>query len=246
MGDSALQSPLLSSANSDEITEESPPLSQRSSCASMSTDRDSIVTPELLSEAYAEIEGTIDRLNNLSRSIRKSGMVQSDGRGETFIPKDDNGADMRPEFESYARLVLQREVPEAGIWLQQRLLDSILKRWTRLLYRRRHQQKLSRVAQHVESELSDTSVTQEVRVTGQTSKVPAMSSTYPSVMPGSQPLVRKRSSATDLSRKIRSSIQGSKLDIPRPPRSSVKNNVFECPYCCILCPSNEASGSLWT
>ena len=46
----------------------------------MSTNSDSKVAPEILAEAYAWIEEIIDRLNDLSRSIRKSGKVQSDGK----------------------------------------------------------------------------------------------------------------------------------------------------------------------
>ena len=168
---------------------------------------------------------------------------------------------MRPDFKNYARLVTQRNIPKASDWLYQRLIDSMSTRWSRLLYRRRHQAKLSTVAQHLgvpsqdrsqreytdaaATEPADNSVAQRTSAPISTPKKQAMSSTYPSIMPGPEPHVKKISSAIDPSRKARSSIQGSKLDIPRPPRSTIKNNVFECPYCYILCPLEEATGALW-
>lgn len=257
------QSPLSSPNNSHEFHGELHSGSEGSSCASMSTNSNSKVTPEILAEAYAWIEEIIDRLNDLSRSIRKSGRVQSDGKGENFVPRDESGRDLRPEFKSYALGVTQREIPGASDWLRERLIDSILARWSRLLYRRRHQAKLSGVAQHLgvfaqdrsqrkdtdtavfATEPADNSVTQRASAPISTPKKQAMSSTYPSTMSGPEPLVKQMSSATDLSRKARSSIRGSRLDIPRPPRPTLKNNVFECPYCCILCPLEEATGSLW-
>lgn len=257
------QSPLPSPIDSNEICDDSSSQSQGSSCASMSSKSDSQFAPEYLSDAYAWIEDIIDRLNDLSRSVRQSGMVQSDGRGEGYIPRDEDGRDLRPEFKSYAHQVVQREIPKASHWLQHRLLDSIIRRWSRLLYRRRHQQKLSGVAQHWETkapdivqldksrtegrviEPADFSVRLEVNALVQSTQVPALSSTYPSVMPGPKPLVVERFSAKNYSQKTRSSIKGSKLDIPRPPRPTLNNNVFECPYCCILCPLEEAGGRIW-
>ena len=227
----------------------------------MSTEIDSQVTPEILAEAYAGIVEIIDRLNDLSFSIRKSGKVQSDGKGENFVPRDENGGDLRPEFKNYARLVTQREIPKASDWLQQRLIDSMSTRWSRLLYRRRHQAKLSGGGRYLgmfpqdrsqrgytdtaATEPADTSTTQRTSAPIFNPREQATSSTYPSKVPGAKPHVKQMSSATDPSRKARSSIKGSKLDIPRPPRSTIKNNVFECPYCCILCPLEEATGALW-
>ena len=257
------QSPLSSPIDSNEIHGKLDAWSDGSSCGSLSTNSDSKVTPEVLAEAYTWIEEIIDRLIDLSRSIRKSGKVQSDGKGERFIPSDENGGGQRPEFLNYARLVIRREVSGASDWLQQRLIDSMLTRWSRLLYRRRHQQKLSGVVQHTEiisqdanqcketekegfeTKPADISATQTISDPVSVAKKPAISSTYPSVKPGREPLIPKMSAATGLSRKARSSIQGSKLDIPKLPRSRIKKNVFECPYCCILCPEEEAIGPFW-
>ena len=257
------RSSLSSQTESSEVPEESHSLSQGSSCASISTDQDLEVTPRTLSKARAWIEDIIGRLNDLSRSIRKSVIVQSDGRGENFIPRDDTGKDLRPEFVNYARLVVQREIPKASDWLQERLLDSISRRWSRILYRRRHQQKLSRMAQSWETsspnidQLSvnrtadlvsaplDARVRREFHTPEPLSKEPTISSTNLSTVPVPKPPVVETLPAPDLSRKTRSSVKNSKLDIPRPPKSVVRNNVFQCPYCCILCPMKEASSRFW-
>jgi hypothetical protein len=63
-----------STAGGDILERHSKPPSQSSSFASVSTDRDSKFSPKLLSEAYLDIEGLIDRLNRLSTSIRRSGI----------------------------------------------------------------------------------------------------------------------------------------------------------------------------
>ncbi|KAF8846476.1 hypothetical protein BDZ45DRAFT_546876, partial [Acephala macrosclerotiorum] len=223
---------------------------------------DSKFSHKLLSEAYLDIEGAIDRLNRLSTSIRRLGIHQSDGRAEEFIPKDENGQDMTPGFKRFAALVIGRDIPQASELLRERVLESVSRRWRRFLYRRKHQEKLSRVAKHVEITLPTISqplhperntedlcetqalVSKEDTPEADQSSAPAMSSTKASTLK-SKELSTVAPSEDNSSQITRSSMSGNKLDIPKPPKSSIKNNVFECPYCRILCPVKEASGSRW-
>lgn len=251
-----------STASGDILVHHSKPASRSSSFASLSTDQDSKFSPELLSEAYLDIEGVIHRLNRLSTAIRKSGKHQSDGRAEEFEPKDEDGEDMTPEFKRFAAAVIRRDIPQATEFLRERMLESVTRRWRRFLYRRSHQAKLSRgakqlktilptVAQQLPQEkyIGDRSETRTPVSKVATPKLgqspaPAMSSTNASTLK-SKGFSTVTPSVDNSSRVTRSSIQGNKLDIPKPPKSTIKNNVFECPYCRILCPVKEASGSRW-
>lgn len=251
-----------STASGDILEHHSKPPSRSSSFASVSTDRDSKFSPELLSEACLDIEGVINRLNRLSTAIRKSGEHQSDGRAENFEPKNEDGENMISEFKSFAAAVMRRDIPQANERLRDRMLESVTRRWRRLLYRQSHQAKLSRGAKQLEMVLP--TVAQQLppgRYIGERSETrtlvskadapkldqspaPARSSTNASTLK-SKDFSTITPSVDTSSRVSRSSIQGNELDIPKPPKSSIKNNGFECPYCCILCPVKEASGSRW-
>jgi len=251
-----------STASGDILEHHSKPPSRSSSFASVSTDRDSKFSPELLSEACLDIEGVIHRLNRLSTAIRKSGRHQSDGRAEEFEPKDEDGEDMTPEFKRFAAAVIRRDIPQATEPLRERVLESVTRRWRRLLYRRSHQAKLARRAKQSEivlptvteqlppgNYIEERSETRTLISKSDPSKLdqspaPALSSTNASTLK-SKDFSTVTPSVDNSSRVTRSSIKGDELDIPKPPKSSIKNNVFECPYCRILCPVKEASGSRW-
>jgi hypothetical protein len=169
---------------------------------------------------------------------------------------------MIPAFKSFAAVVIRRDIPQATKLLRERMLESATRRWRRFLYRRSHQAKLSRGAKQLgialptiaeplplERYIEDRTKTQTPVSKVDTSKLdqspaPTMSSTKALTLK-SKDLSTVAPSVDNSSRVTRSSIQGDKLDILKPLKSSIKNNVFECPYCRILCPVKESSGSHW-
>lgn len=89
--------PEYSTPNIDRAESFSSTYSWSSSSASTNSDQNTTFSLELLEVAYSDIEDTIDRLNRLSSSIRRSGAPITSGRVENLVPEDEDGQDMTPE-----------------------------------------------------------------------------------------------------------------------------------------------------
>jgi len=207
------------------------------------------------------VEATISRLSRLSAYIRRSGVQHQDAKAASFVDRDDLGNDLTSRYAAIAISVLEHKFPAADELIRQRVAKSIAQRRNRFAYRRKHQQKLSRKgiemppAQGIPK--TDRKMTQEQA--GFSAALPSASST-PQRMTMPNPLLSNTSASLldadylrhrmkTPSSKASTVISGTTtqvgaLAIPPPPKVD-HSDVFECPYCFILCPIKEARGKYW-
>lgn len=89
-----------------------------------------------------DIDSVITRLYRLSAVIRKPNPFSENTKVTRFIDKAQDRQDME-EYESHIRWQIQFRHPKASPALVDRLTDAVVFRRKKLLYRERHQQKLS-------------------------------------------------------------------------------------------------------
>jgi hypothetical protein len=214
-----------------------------------------------LRDARTEVAAGITRLNKLSASIRQSGTHYRDAKAANFIDKDDFGDDLTSRYAVIATLVLDHMFPNVDEPIRKRIAETIAQRRNVFAYRRKHQKKLSKMQReirpppevhHRDGKIrqgqSEVSRAQPVAVSE--SKILTPQKTILSATSASAPdpeELRRRMKAT--SSKASTVISGTTteagaLAIPAPPKVD-KNDVFECPYCFVLCPAREARGKYW-
>ena len=230
-------------------------INRPSSILSSSSSSSLLASNGPVSESRVEAEEAIDRLNRLSTSIRRAGVHHRDAKAESYIDRDENGQDLTALFKEYAKTIIKHRIPKAHNALQARMAESIALRRNRFAYLQRHQQKLS--YQQPETQHSLEAIREEYVIEEQSEsralpkpeisrqqpiEVPSPSDTSATVPAPEKIRIRPFSSSgsTIISK---NSFRMGNLDI-KPPKL-FQNNVFECPYCLILCPAKEAHGKHW-
>jgi hypothetical protein len=249
------QSPSSSTSDSD---------SQYQSPCSSSECPQTESSPSPLEEAQLVVEKTISRLHRLSTAIRRAGVHYRDLRADQFIDTDENGKDLTAEYAQYAAWIVGLRIPEAAPAseaLRNRVAESIAKRHNQFSYRRNHQRKLSRrlpevplppnpsPQEYTAPKEQSQSVELPVRSTPSTRGLVLKQETVPSHTSASRIDTEDRPKLTRSSKgstvASRSFVLTGKLDFPRPPKVDPRSDMFECPYCCILCPIEQARGKRW-
>lgn len=211
-----------------------------------------------LTAARSEVDDIIRRLIRLSASIRRSGSYHRDLKAESFVDRDKDGNDLTSRFANTAILAMNYKFPGANEALRKRLAESIARRRNRFAYRRIHQQKLSQVGSGNRQLIFPIQEKQKrpqlpVGITADSaSSQPGMirreevlpSNTSASLVdPRGVNLRSKRTSSQTPTVISGSPTQAAELNYPAPPR--VERDIFQCPYCFILCPAKEARGKYW-
>ena len=242
-------------AFSDELSEtppeSSPPLSTVSSATSDS--------PPALKEYDSsleytttrnEIEDILGRLSRLAASIRRLGGHFRDAKAANFVDKDEEGVNLTSEFAEIVTLYVDHKFPKATEALRHRVVESVARRRNRLAYRRRHQQKLASTAgnsimeqsreQRKEGPILETSHDKPEKPVKR-----LLSATSATVLRKQDVSVIKTPVPSNYSQSIaRFSARSTELRYPRAPKLG-KQDVFECPFCLVLCPVREAHGKHW-
>lgn len=215
------------------------------------------------------IEQTIDRLYRLSIAIRRPSIVSQNIKAANFAIKDDEGNDVDAEFESYALQRAKHQFPQAPPYLLKRLATAITLRRRRFLYRHRHQRKLRSQPFTCLPERSPTQPSpvgdgestiigaQTERVSPKTKRstdnrylkplISQTSATSASFFPPERAqAVSFFESSSKVSTAFQTSFdQASFVQVPDAPQVSPGSKEFECPYCCLMLPIEEAKGSKW-
>lgn len=220
---------------------------------------------EDIAEAKSEVEDVISRLIRLSASIRQSGSLHRDSKADRYIDRDENGNDLTAQFANIASLVVDHKFPDADETIRNRLAQSIARRRNRFEYRRKHQQKLARpypLKQQLPT-LQRPGLSGRVpppALPGKSIALPAMSEpnlqqvepterlpshTSASLLDPERFKMPSKPTSSKASTVLSGSpTQAATLSFPRAPHVG-RNDVFECPYCCILYPAKEARGKYW-
>lgn len=209
-----------------------------------------------------DIDSTISRLYRLSAVIRKPTSLQENTRVASFIEKAEDGPDAS-EFEFHVRWQIRFRLPDASDAIVDRLASAVLFRRRKLLYRERHQQKLS---QGLQSAFQDeiqlpTMPAAAQRSSGHTPRrsggllksaatVRSSSSSIPLSATEASTVNRRAFASYPKSQAAGSNITKSavarrnQLDVPSPPKAAETKEAI-CPYCFDVVDKDNMAGPLW-
>ncbi|KAF4625405.1 hypothetical protein G7Y89_g12761 [Cudoniella acicularis] len=215
--------------------------------SSMSSSKESsggsIPTP--VAKARVEVEDAISRLNRLSASIRKSGTQARDLKAAPFIDQDYDGNDLTAFYSRLSSLIVDQKFPKANEEIRQRLARSLSRRRNQLAYRRRHQQKSEQANASLDA--TTRSVPHDLKTPTQIDvKRPLLSNMSAPVLDPKGLLNRAGStiSGAHSTAMLCSPSRVPNFNFLSAPKVN-ETGFFECPYCLILCPVEEARGKSW-
>lgn len=213
-----------------------------------------------------DIDSIITRLYRLSTIIRKPISFSENAKVARFIDKTDEGEDAK-EYVSHIRWVIQtRRHPGASAVLIDRLVDAVVLRRKKLLYRERHQQKLNQgTDREFTMELTVPERTYPAKAPERNARpVPRQNTPFLKVaatVKSSQTVPLSATEASSVNRQglatyassvapsgmTRSAIsRREQLDVPRPPRLQSETEEAICPYCFQIMKKTEMIGMHWT
>lgn len=210
-----------------------------------------------------EINNLISKLYRFSAIIRKPTSLQENNRVARFIEKVEDRPDAS-EFDSHVRWQIKFRLPDASDEIIDRLANAVVFRRRKLLYRERHQKKLS---QGVESAfqadvLLPVKPMAPQRSGGQTQRQTGkLLKSATSVKSASSSMQLSATQASSVNRRALASYPKSlaggsqitksavarrgELDVPPPPKSANTTEAV-CPYCFEVVNKAEMARPLWT
>lgn len=245
----------------DAIDEASPALSETSFTFPPLSSSSNDPTHGNCHAERSKVEDIIFRMSRLSNSSWQSGSQYRDVKAESFIDRDEAGNDLTSSFSKLAVLVVNHRFPHADETIRHRLAESMARRRNSIAYRRSRREQLPNVQQM--AQVSPTPATSGLRPENQgkivthgeqtQEQLPTMiidQAAVPSAT--SAPTIdleriRVPDNATSLKASTvhsETQTQSSTSGFPRAPKMD-KNEVFDCPYCCIRCLAREARGKYW-
>lgn len=220
-------------------------------------------TPSHQVDSLRDIDGVISRLYRLSAIIRKPNSLHENTRVASFIEKAEEGPEAA-DFEAHARWQIKYRLPDASPKMVDRLVNAVIFRRRKLLYRERHQKKLS---QGVEAAFQAEIVLPALLKPSQKRKLPtqpqsslflksgatvrSLSSTIPLSATEASAVNRRAlasypKSLAGGSNLTRSAIaRRDQLDVPPPPKPTEAAEAI-CPYCFEIVDKAKMALSLWT
>ena len=212
------------------------------------------------------MDSIISRLYRLSAIIRKPISFSENAKVARFIDKDHDRQDME-EYESHIRWQVQFRHPQASQILVDRLVNAVVFRRKKLLYRERHQQKLSQGIDHVFG--TDLTVPSDMNALkgydrnpnqfrGSNSALLKVAATMKSSS-RTMPLSATQASSVNrqglasyaksfaLSGMTKSAIaRREELDVPPPPEPTKETAEAICPYCFEIVDKGRMAKARWT
>ncbi|KAL9623533.1 MAG: hypothetical protein Q9160_002214 [Pyrenula sp. 1 TL-2023] len=211
------------------------------------------------------IERSIDRLYRLSLLIRQPSLTSQNNKAERIKILDEEGNDIDDTFVDYAFRFITHRFPEAPELLRHRLAKGITVRRKRFLYRQSHQRKLSAKtvfvpakSQYAASNLDETvrGVKLQIENRVHSTEIPpraganrVLSQTSASALTKRHVPYEEKVDEDAVSRPstmfTKATVGEGPIAIPEPPKPGPSSKEFECPYCCIILPMNQAKASQW-
>lgn len=216
--------------------------------SSSSLERLGMPIPRNLRRPCIKIEDAITRLNVLSASIRRSGTRNRNEKASKFTEVDNFHVNRTREFKRITQARLEHLFEKADPWLVERVAEAVAQGRNRIAYQRRHQKKLAAyytgdfieddVASEQERDQQQTDNEEQAHTHAHDDGQTILSRTSATKFGGESEMSREKS---ELSSIFSGTTQFD--DLPRPKLDH--GDVFECPYCCILCDNDEAIGPRW-
>ncbi|KAL9116855.1 MAG: hypothetical protein Q9187_006613 [Circinaria calcarea] len=242
-----------------------------SSSLVVSLDADSEAPPGQLEDHSPDrqiqtVDSIITRLYRLSAIIRKPTSFSENAKVTKFIDKAHDGGDME-EYVSHIRWQIQFRFPDTSPVLAERLVNAVVFRRKKLMYRERHQYKLN---QGVDDAfgldvLVLNSLDGPITRGRDAIKVPRHSSPFlkvaATVKSSSQTVPFSATQASSVNRQGLASYAKSsalsgitksavarrdQLDVPPPPRPESETEEAVCPYCFEIVDKGKMVRAQWT
>lgn len=222
------------------------------------------IIPSHYVASLRDIDSTISRLYRLSAVIRKPTSLHENTRVASFIEKSDDGPDAS-DFKFHVRWQIDFRFPDASDAIVDRLASAVLFRRRKLLYRERHQQKLSQGLESAfqeEIQVLTTTPAAAQRSSGHTQRQSSrLLKTAASIRSSSSSIPLSATEASVVNRRALASYprtlaggsnytksavaRRSQLDVPSPPKA-VETKEAICPYCFEVVDKDNMAGPLWT
>ena len=219
-----------------------------------------------LYERLHAIDDIITRLYELSAIIRKPTSFDEVAKVKNFIAKNRDSQDIE-EFESHIRWQTQFRYPEASVTLIDRLVSTVVFRKYKLLYRKRHHEKLNQGVDEAfglgvklpdrphppkagQNDLIKSALGRS-RFLSSPATVKSSSQTVP--YSATEASLVNRLGLSTYSKSIAlSDIPNSavarreQLDVPPPPRLHAEAEEIICPYCFDVIDKKRMKHAVWT
>ncbi|KAF2455839.1 hypothetical protein BDY21DRAFT_61825 [Lineolata rhizophorae] len=255
----------LLSHRKDESNEETRDHDISSSTSTCSSDSEPS-TDELTNERpnLQSVKEAIGRLHRLAKAIRRPSVGTHNLKADNYTEYDEFGQDVIEGFRQCAQTYVRFRLPDADETIQERLTEALTLRRRRFLYRRRHQIKLrTRSYTGYSGSLSiSPSGLEHVITSSSTDSTPRLVSSPTEIKcPANRaPTILSNTTATDLGnakfeRDVESTIPSTvasstmsfrhSFSIPPPPKSAKNGLEFECHYCSLILPPQDAHTVRW-
>lgn len=249
----------------DESASSGSPVSLTASSSSweLSSDSDSATNMECVprnlqsrNNGLTQITDIVNRLYRLSTVIRKPASLSEHAKVAQYIEKTKNNLDFE-DFEPYVKWQIRQWCPETTVTLIDRLSDAVMFRRKRLLYRKRHQEKLNEgtedwfITRNPESIYLESDKPFKVQDVGLVHRTPAkmrksvaFSATKASSVDGQAVHAYEKSVAPSGITKS-AMVRRGNLDIPTPPKPRGGLEA-QCPYCSKFLTKEQLNSAQWT
>ena len=206
------------------------------------------------------VGNALDQIFRYSRAIRRSGGLKRIAKVTDYIEYDDFGNNLSAKFRDSVKVYLDATLGNTSVQIKARLLETICIRQQSLAFQRsRRENKVMPLYKAPSDHLSTSS-----RITSQIGSVISAKtsigiseqqsrSAFPGPLRSGRPKFAS-SSATTFVSKIPSPTEAHVepaevaflLDnLPRRPKIRREQREQECPYCLIVCPTEEFTDSSW-
>ncbi|RMJ18505.1 hypothetical protein CDV36_001785 [Fusarium kuroshium] len=222
-------------------------------------------------EMLQSIHESIDWLHRLSNLVRKASFANQNRRAKEFRLRDSEGRESEELTEAMTsglrevyKHVIKRNTKDLEGYLADRLIETMIIRHKRILYRRSRQIRWAIAqVQHLAKRVESPKESRQQHLPGPVPLIqepkPLKSTPGSTVERSATPVqdrattlnvatYRKGATPSQLSRATSAPLkQQDQMLVPPPPRAAREGKDFVCPYCCLILQSGEAwNRKAWT
>ncbi|KAF2805712.1 uncharacterized protein BDZ99DRAFT_396002, partial [Mytilinidion resinicola] len=213
-------------------------------------------------ETLESIHESVDWLHRLSNWVRKASFVNQNRRAKVFLLRDSKGNEsqeltdeMTTGLRNVYKYFVKHNTEDLDENLRDRLIETMITRHIRILYRRSRQMSWAISKVHYAARKVDTPTNSQNPITSEQTSIiqqrqpkPLKVTPRPMIERITTPPENPRPATTvnvdiygTLSRATSAPWRNEDgMPFPLPPRAASMGEDFVCPYCCLILPSREA------
>lgn len=215
------------------------------------------ITEKSKETVQINVESALEQLFRYSRAIRRSGRLRRVAKATGYIDFDDRGNNLNAKFRESTEGYLNKVVKNTSSILRARLLETICIRQQSFAFQR--SRRTGGIRPSVEAPIKDTGL--ETLSVLSVTKSEGSKGTRSRSSSATSSMIRKssfspRAATTYMSKSGPPAETHTRTphmifpleDLPRKPKvpKDEHNKEQECPYCFVVCPAEEFTGSAWS